>query len=134
MTLEQTPASRSSEEKGAPRPRVWDETRAGSGHSFRSIYPLRGVDRNEVSDLLPRDGNKEGAPRPRVWDETAALRAYKPRAWEISTRQGLLGRAPGVMGSLTKTVYTRARERRGDDDGPAPDMMKATPKGVAGTG
>jgi hypothetical protein len=76
-----------------------------------------------------RTGDQKGAPRPPVWEGTAALRAYKPRAWEISTRQGLLGRAPGVMGSLTKTVYTRARERRGDD-GPAADMAKTTPRGV----
>jgi hypothetical protein len=80
-----------------------------------------------------RTGEQKGAPRPPVWEGTAALRAYKPRAWEISTRQGLLGRAPGVMGSLTKTVYTRARERRGDER-PAADMRKTTPGGVAGTG
>ncbi|HEY5342776.1 MAG TPA: hypothetical protein VIJ66_03865 [Solirubrobacteraceae bacterium] len=30
--------------------------RRRSGHSFRSINPLRGVDRNEVTDLLGRDG------------------------------------------------------------------------------
>ena len=76
-----------------------------------------------------RGCEQEGAPRPRVWDGTAALRAYKPRAWEISTRQGLLGRAPGVMGSTTKTVYTRAHERRSDER-PAPDMRKTTPGGA----
>ena len=81
-----------------------------------------------------RGCEQEGAPRPRVWDETAALRAYKPRAWEISTRQGLLGGPPGVMGGTPKLVrYTRARERRSDER-PAPDMRKTTPQGVVGTG
>jgi hypothetical protein len=81
-----------------------------------------------------RTGEQKGAPRPRVWDETAALRAYNPGAWEISTRQGLLGGPPGVMGGTPKLVrYTRARERRSDDR-PAPDMRKTTPQGVVGTG
>jgi hypothetical protein len=80
-----------------------------------------------------RTGEQEGAPRPRVWDGTAALRAYNPGAWEISTRQGLLGSTPGVIRSTTKTVYTRAHERRSDER-PAPDMQKTTPQGVVGTG
>ena len=37
------------------------------------------------------------------------------------------------MRSSTKTVYTRARERRSDER-PAPDMGKTTPGGVVGTG
>jgi hypothetical protein len=82
-----------------------------------------------------RGCEQEGAPRPRVWDGAAALRAYKPRAWEISTRQGLLGSPPGVMGRTTKTVmHTRARERRGGGDGPAPSSTKATLRGAAKTG
>jgi hypothetical protein len=76
--------------------------------------------------------DEKGAPRPRVWDETAALRAYRPHAWEISTRQGLLGSPPGVTGGTTKTVYTRTRERRGG--GPAASMTKATLTGAAETG
>jgi hypothetical protein len=37
------------------------------------------------------------------------------------------------MGSTTKTVYTRARQRRGGDE-PTPDMEKTTPLGVVETG
>jgi hypothetical protein len=77
--------------------------------------------------------HKKGAPRPRVWDETAALRAYKPRAWQYGTRQGLLGSTPGVIGSTTKLViYTRTREDPGvSDNRPATDSTKTTPRGVA---
>jgi hypothetical protein len=90
--------------------------------------PLRGI-------ALDRNSEK-GAPRSRVWDETAALRAYKPRAWEINTRQGLLGSPPGVTGGTTKTVRcTSARARRaGRGAGAAPSMAKATLRSAAETG
>jgi hypothetical protein len=133
MTLDQTPEGRD-HKRGAPRPPVWEGTRAGSGLSSRSIYPLRGVDRDEVADLLCRDGDKEGVPRPRVWDETAAHRAYYRPDARGDTRRGLLGHPPGVTGRTTKTViYMRARKRRGGER-PAPDMEKTTPLGVVRTG
>ena len=48
---------------------------------------------------------------------------------------GILLLAPWIMGRTPKTVgYTRARERRGDDGGPAPSSTKATLRSVAKTG
>jgi hypothetical protein len=122
-----------------PQPR-WGETHDARTYadpevSSRSIYPLRGVDRDETRTCFAQTANQKGAPRPRVWDRAAAPRAYNPGAWEISTRQGLLGSTPGVIGSTTKLViHTRARERRGDDGRPPPDMAKTTPRGVVRTG
>jgi hypothetical protein len=123
-----------------PQPRV-GEARAGSGGFLPIDIPAtRGrsgkrsnPSAGRVPDLLCRDGKQEGAPRPQVGVGTAALRAYNPTAREISTRQGLLGGPPGVRGRTTKTVYTRAREGRGDER-PATDSAKATLRGVTKTG